>query len=118
MTLSEAPPVVVFGTGALACAIGARLARAGEGAVTLVGSWEEGRRAIADPGALAVQRVRAAASDRSSMLQDLARGAITEIDALTGAVAAEGRRLGVPVPENETLWRQVREREGRPAPEA
>ena len=72
----------------------------------------------ADPGALAVQLVRATASDRSSMLQDLARGAVTEIDALNGAVAAEGRRLGVPVPENEALWQQVREREGRPVPEA
>jgi 2-dehydropantoate 2-reductase len=50
------------------------------------------------------------------MQRDLDRGAITEIDALNGAVAAEGRRLGVPVPENELLWRQVREREGRPAP--
>lgn len=72
----------------------------------------------ADPGALAVQLVRATASDRSSMLQDLARGAVTEIDALNGAVAAEGRRLGVPVPENEALWQQVRQREGRPVPEA
>lgn len=70
----------------------------------------------ADPGALAVQLVRATASNRSSMLQDLARGAVTEIDALNGAVAAEGRRLGVPVPENESLWRQLREREGRPVP--
>jgi 2-dehydropantoate 2-reductase len=70
----------------------------------------------ADPQALAVQLVRATASNRSSMLQDLARGAVTEIDALNGAVAAEGRRLGVPVPENESLWRQVREREGRPVP--
>jgi 2-dehydropantoate 2-reductase len=70
----------------------------------------------ADPGALAVQLVRATADRRSSMQRDLDRGAITEIDALNGAVAAEGRRLGVPVPENELLWRQVREREGRPAP--
>jgi 2-dehydropantoate 2-reductase len=70
----------------------------------------------ADPGALAVQLVRATADSRSSMQQDLGRGAITEIDALNGAVVAEGRRLGVPVPENESLWRQVREREGRPAP--
>lgn len=71
----------------------------------------------ADPGALAVQLVRATADSRSAMQQDLARGAVTEIDALNGAVAAEGRRLGVPVPENESLWRQVREREGRPVPD-
>lgn len=70
----------------------------------------------ADPGALAVQVARATASNRSAMLQDLKRGATTEIDALSGAIVAEGRRLGVPVPVNELLWRQVREREGRPVP--
>lgn len=71
----------------------------------------------AHPGALTVQLVRATASNRSSMLQDLERGAVTEIDALNGAVVAEGRRLGVPVAENEALWRQVRAREGRPLPD-
>jgi len=70
----------------------------------------------ADAGALAVQVARATAPNRCSMLQDLERGAVTEIDALNGAIVAEGRRLGVPVPENESLWRRVREREGRPVP--
>jgi 2-dehydropantoate 2-reductase len=83
------------------------------GAVARAGGIDLG----ADPGALAVQLVRTTASNRSSMLQDLERGALTEIDALNGAVVAEGRRLGVPVPENEALWRQVRESEGRPAPD-
>jgi 2-dehydropantoate 2-reductase len=51
------------------------------------------------------------AGNRSSMLQDLDRGARTEIDALCGAVVREARRLGVPAPVNERLWREVRARE-------
>jgi 2-dehydropantoate 2-reductase len=50
------------------------------------------------------------------MLQDLERGARTEIDALNGAVIAEAQAVGVPTPVNEYLWRRVREREGRPLP--
>jgi len=57
---------------------------------------------------------RATASNRSSMLQDVERGASTEIDALCGAVVREGTRLGVPTPANDELWRRVRAREGRP----
>jgi 2-dehydropantoate 2-reductase len=67
-----------------------------------------------DPATLAVRACEAAAGNRSSMLQDVARGAKTEIDVLNGAVAAEGWRLGVPVPVVEALWRRVRALEGRP----
>lgn len=49
-----APPrpsrVLVFGTGAMACAMGARLARFGHAAVTLAGSWTAALRAIASHG--------------------------------------------------------------------
>ena len=48
------------------------------------------------------------AENRSSMLQDILRGAPTECDAINGAVAAEGKRLGVPAPVNEFLWRLMR----------
>jgi 2-dehydropantoate 2-reductase len=48
------------------------------------------------------------AANKSSMLQDILRGAPTECDAINGAVAREGNRLGIPVPVNETLWRLVR----------
>jgi 2-dehydropantoate 2-reductase len=65
----------------------------------------------ADPSALAFEVAAATAGNRSSMLQDLDRGAPTEIDALCGAVVMEGRRLGVATPVNESLWRAVRERE-------
>lgn len=55
----------------------------------------------------AVEVARGTAGNRSSMLQDLDRGACTEIDSLCGAVVREARRLGVPVPVNERLWREV-----------
>jgi 2-dehydropantoate 2-reductase len=47
---------------------------------------------------------RKTAANLSSMLQDVLRGARTECDAINGAVAAEGKRLGIPTPINETLW--------------
>jgi 2-dehydropantoate 2-reductase len=72
----------------------------------------------ADAEALAAEVAEATADNRSSMLQDIARGAPTEIDALNGAIVAEGRAFGVPTPVNESLWRQVRRREGRPVDEA
>jgi len=51
---------------------------------------------------------RRTAGNRSSMLQDILRGAPTEIDAINGAVAEAGERLQVPTPVNRTLWRLVR----------
>lgn len=48
------------------------------------------------------------AINRSSMFQDILRGAPTEVDAINGAVAQAGETLGVPVPVNATLWRLVR----------
>jgi 2-dehydropantoate 2-reductase len=65
----------------------------------------------ADPAELARAVARATAANRSSMLQDLARGAPTEVDAIQGEVLRLGRRLGVPTPVNERLWRAVRSRE-------
>jgi 2-dehydropantoate 2-reductase len=44
----------------------------------------------------------------SSMLQDVLRGAPTECDAINGAVAMEGRRLGVPTPVNEIFWQLMK----------
>jgi 2-dehydropantoate 2-reductase len=67
-----------------------------------------------DSAAQALSVAARTAGNRSSMLQDLERGATTEIDAMCGAVVAEGGKLGVPTPVNEALWREVREREGRP----
>jgi 2-dehydropantoate 2-reductase len=63
--------------------------------------------AIPDAAATAAAVAARTARNRSSMLQDLDRGARTEIDALCGAVAREARRLGLPAPVNERLWREV-----------
>jgi 2-dehydropantoate 2-reductase len=65
----------------------------------------------ADAGALVLAVARETGANRSSMLQDLDRGARTEIDAMNGAVVREARALGVPVPVNEALWRAVLARE-------
>jgi 2-dehydropantoate 2-reductase len=65
-----------------------------------------------DPAAAALAIARATAGNRSSMLQDVERGVPTEIDWINGAVCREGRRLGVPTPVNDDLWRAVRRRQG------
>lgn len=43
------------------------------------------------------------ATHRSSMLQDMEKGRLTEIDALNGAIARYGRELSVPTPVNDTV---------------
>lgn len=50
----------------------------------------------------------ATAANRSSTLQDVLRGAPTELERINGAVIREGRRVGVPTPVNETLMRLFR----------
>ena len=57
-----------------------------------------------DPAELALAVAEKTATNRSSMLQDVLRGAPTEIEALNGAVVREAHALGVPVPVNESLW--------------
>ena len=53
------------------------------------------------------QVARRTADNDSSMLQDIRRGAPTEIDAINGAVVREGQRLGVSAPVNRILWKLV-----------
>lgn len=48
------------------------------------------------------------AHNRSSMYQDILRGAPTEVDAICGAVVREGQKYGVPTRVNWTLWQMVR----------
>jgi 2-dehydropantoate 2-reductase len=69
-----------------------------------------------DPASLAVEAAEGNAGSHSPMFHDLARGSLTEIDALCGSVVREGQRLGVPTPMNEYLWLRLREKEGRPLP--
>lgn len=59
-----------------------------------------------------IRRVAAATPEnRSSMLQDLERGRRTEIEAITGVIAARGRARGIPTPWNDLMLRLVRERQ-------
>jgi 2-dehydropantoate 2-reductase len=51
---------------------------------------------------------RMTAANRSSMLQDVLRGATTEVETINGAVVREGERLGVPTPVNAVLYRLVK----------
>ena len=46
-------------------------------------------------------------TNQTSMLQDVRRGAPTEIDAINGAVVVAGREVGVPTPINETMWKLI-----------
>ena len=61
-----------------------------------------------DPAAAAEAVATRTATNRSSMLQDLLRGAPTEIDAICGAIVAAGEECGVPTPVNRTMWLLIR----------
>jgi 2-dehydropantoate 2-reductase len=61
-----------------------------------------------DPVAAAESVARQTASNTSSMLQDVLRGAPTEIDAICGAIVAAGEKCGLSVPVNRTLWLLVK----------
>ncbi len=63
-----------------------------------------------DPRAAFEAVARRTAANRSSMLQDIERGALTEIDAICGAVVRAGEQTGVSTPLNRTLWQLVRAR--------
>jgi 2-dehydropantoate 2-reductase len=54
--------------------------------------------------------LRLTAENSSSMRQDLARGAPTEIDAINGAVVRYGEESGVATPYNRSVWQLVRAR--------
>jgi 2-dehydropantoate 2-reductase len=61
-----------------------------------------------DPAVRAEQVARQTAHNRSSMWQDLQRGVPTEVEAICGAVAQTGERLGVPAPVNRLLCRLIK----------
>jgi 2-dehydropantoate 2-reductase len=46
----------------------------------------------------------------SSTARDIAAGLPSELDAITGAAVRAGRRLGVPTPALEGLWKEAEER--------
>lgn len=56
-----------------------------------------------DPLAQVLNVAKATRSNRSSMLQDVLRGAPTEISVINGAIVREGAKLGVPTAVNQAL---------------
>lgn len=64
-----------------------------------------------DPAAEAARVAEATAANHSSMLQDVKRGAPTEIEAICGAVIREGRANGVPTPTVALLYGLIKARE-------
>jgi 2-dehydropantoate 2-reductase len=90
--------------GALADAPAARALMAAAAAEAAAVAAARGvRLPYADPAAHVEAVARATAANRSSMLQDLLRGAPTEAATINGAVAREGARLGIPTPLNAAL---------------
>jgi len=61
-----------------------------------------------DPVGAAEDVLRKTALNQSSMLQDVKRGAPTEIDSICGAVVREGQHSGVSTPVNWAVWNLVR----------
>lgn len=71
-------------------------------------SIARGRSETAEALRTRVQAVIAAtANNRSSMLQDVAAGRVTEIDYITGYLVREAKRLGVNTPLNRELLSEV-----------
>lgn len=62
---------------------------------------------FADPVVAAEDVAQRTAANRSSMFQDVKRGAPTEIDAICGAVVRAGQASGMPAPVNWTMWQLV-----------
>lgn len=60
------------------------------------------------PVSAAEDVARRTAANRSSMLQDVNRGAPTEIDAICGAVVKTGQKFNIDTPVNRSLWRLVK----------
>jgi 2-dehydropantoate 2-reductase len=61
-----------------------------------------------DPARAAEEVAERTAENHSSMLQDVLRGAPTEIDAICGEIVRLGEQAGVPTPANRQAWEQVR----------
>lgn len=61
-----------------------------------------------DPVVAVETIARRTAANRSSMLQDVRRGAPTEIDSICGAIVQAGELTGVPTPINRTLLQLIK----------
>ena len=61
-----------------------------------------------DPVAAAEEVARKTAANHSSMLQDVLRGAPTEIDAICGAVVKAAQKHHIDTPANWACWNLVK----------
>jgi 2-dehydropantoate 2-reductase len=68
----------------------------------------KGVRLAFDPCERFEATTRATAQMSSGTLLDALRGRRTEVDAISGAIASEGKRLGVATPVNHLLWSLVK----------
>jgi len=66
-----------------------------------------------NPVTVAEDVARRTAANHSSMLQDVLRGAPTEIDAICGAVVEMGQKHTIDTPANQACWKLVRAIAGR-----
>ena len=66
---------------------------------------------VQDPGPVrsAEGVAQRTANNLSSMLQDVLRGAPTEVDAINGAIVRKGDALGIATPVNRAVWKLVRD---------
>jgi 2-dehydropantoate 2-reductase len=56
-----------------------------------------------DPLGRVIEVCQATAGNIASMLQDVLKEKLTEVDAINGAIVREGDKLGIPTPVNLTL---------------
>ena len=61
-----------------------------------------------DPRAMVVEGARSPEKRNASMLLDVLANRPTEVDAINGAIADCGERLGIPVPLNRAIWRLLK----------
>lgn len=61
-----------------------------------------------NPISAAEDVARKTAENKSSMFQDVLRGAPTEIDAICGAIMKRGQKHGIKTPYNKACWTMVR----------
>jgi 2-dehydropantoate 2-reductase len=66
-----------------------------------------------DPAAAAEEVALKTAANHSSMLQDVQRGAPTEIDAICGAVVKTGQKHDIDTPTNWACWKLVKAMVGK-----
>jgi 2-dehydropantoate 2-reductase len=76
--------------------------------VALVAAAENISLPFRDPLAAAEEVARKTAANHSSMLQDIMRGAPTEIDAICGAVVKVAQKHQITAPANWACWQLVR----------